>query len=74
MKLKSIIALFSVLLFNILSGSLIASASGLPVMPVIGTGMALSVFLPKVSGVLPIAIFITSDYAKLLDDRFQFHF
>lgn len=64
MKLKSIIALFSIMLFNILSGSLIASAAGLPVMPVIGTGMALSVFLPKLAGVLPMAITITSEYTS----------
>lgn len=64
--LKILVSLFSMLLFNILAGSAIASASGFDPAAVIGVGTTLSVvgsvFKP-LSGVLPMAITVTSAYA-----------
>jgi hypothetical protein len=69
---KILVSLFTMLLFNIVAGSAIASASGFDPGAIIGIGTTLSVvgslFTPM-AGVLPMAITITTAYAgEVLED------
>jgi hypothetical protein len=70
--LKILVSLFTMLLFNILAGSAIASAAGFDPAAVIGIGTTLSVvgsMFKPLAGVLPMAITITSAYAgEVLED------
>ncbi len=56
MKAKSILVLFTALILNFFVGGALAFASGLNPVAIIGGGMALSMFMPAMGAVAPMAI------------------
>lgn len=56
MRAKTIMAVFTAILFNVIVGGAIAVASGLNPLAVIGGGMVLSAAMPNLNGVMPMAV------------------
>lgn len=56
MKAKTILVLLSALFINLFVGGALAFASGLNPVAIIGGGMALSMFMPAMGGIAPMAI------------------
>ncbi|MFA5689883.1 MAG: hypothetical protein WC959_12215 [Kiritimatiellales bacterium] len=54
--MKKILLILSALLFNVLVGGALAAASGLPPVAVIGAGSALSLLMPSMPGIMPMAV------------------
>ena len=65
-RTKFLLSIFTMLLFSVFSGGAISMATGFDPLATIGTITSLSVvgsFFPQMSGVLPMAISVTSSYA-----------
>jgi hypothetical protein len=65
-SLKFLVSIFTMLLFNVIVGGAISAATGFNPLAVVGGMSTISLagsFFPQVSGILPMAVTITSAYA-----------